>query len=191
MKKLVFLSATLMILVAANAQTGDVATQEKTVKQQEAAIRKQKREDKKELRKLEGKDVSYQAKQQFAFDFGDIKPVEWSRMEQYDRAVFTKDGKEYIAYYDADAQLIGTTTIKSFSDLPEAAQKYINKHYAGYTTQKVLFYDDNEYNDSDMILYGAQFADEDNYFVEMAKGDKKIVLQVNTEGEVFFFSDHA
>jgi len=38
-----------------------------------------------------------------------------------------------------------------------------------------------------MILYGIQFEDADNYFVELSKGTKKIVLQVNTDGVVFFF----
>ena len=38
-----------------------------------------------------------------------------------------------------------------------------------------------------MTLYGTQFDDEDSYFVEMQKGDKKIVLKVKMDGEVFFF----
>jgi len=36
-------------------------------------------------------------------------------------------------------------------------------------------------------LYGVQFEDADNYFVELSKGIKKNVLQVNTEGVVCFF----
>jgi hypothetical protein len=40
-----------------------------------------------------------------------------------------------------------------------------------------------------MILYGIQFEDQDNYFVELSKASKKIVLQVNPEGAVFFFKD--
>lgn len=40
-----------------------------------------------------------------------------------------------------------------------------------------------------MILYGQQFADEDNYFVELVKGSKKIVLRSNMAGDVSFFSN--
>jgi hypothetical protein len=40
-----------------------------------------------------------------------------------------------------------------------------------------------------MILYGNEFEDEDNYFVEMTNGRKTIVLQVNMEGNVSFFKD--
>ena len=40
---------------------------------------------------------------------------------------------------------------------------------------------------TDMILYGLQFEDQDNYFVELTKGKDKIVVQVTPEGDVFFF----
>ena len=40
-----------------------------------------------------------------------------------------------------------------------------------------------------MMLYGQQFADADNYFVELSKDNKKIVLQVNMSGEVFYFAN--
>jgi hypothetical protein len=53
----------------------------------------------------------------------------------------------------------------------------------------VIFYDDNEHNDNDMMLYGIQFEDEDNYFVELSKGSKQIVLQVTPEGNIFFFTE--
>jgi len=36
------------------------------------------------------------------------------------------------------------------------------------------------------MLYGAQFEDADNYFVELSKDKNKLVLQVNNEGIVFF-----
>ncbi len=59
--------------------------------------------------------------------------------------------------------------------------------YKDYTIGPVVFYDDNEANSTDMILYGEQFEDADNYFVELSKGTKKIVVQVSPEGVVYFF----
>ena len=38
-----------------------------------------------------------------------------------------------------------------------------------------------------MVMYGIQFDDSDNYFVELTKGTGKIVLRVNPGGTVFFF----
>ena len=52
----------------------------------------------------------------------------------------------------------------------------------------VLFFDDNEYNETDMELFGVQFETADNYFVELTKGDKKEVVKVDTSGEVYHFT---
>jgi hypothetical protein len=73
--------------------------------------------------------------------------------------------------------------------MPDNARKCIEKHYSDYTTQSVILFDDNEYNSSDMILYGNAFEDADNYFVELSNNNRKIVLQVNMEGLVTFFKD--
>ena len=37
------------------------------------------------------------------------------------------------------------------------------------------------------MLYGQQFADADNYFVEMHKGSKQVILQVNMSGRSILF----
>jgi hypothetical protein len=92
-------------------------------------------------------------------------------------------------FYDIDGILVGTTQIKTFGDVPVKGQQAIKKNYKDYTIGQVVFYDDNEANDTDMKLYGMQFDDKDNYFVELLKGTNKIVVQVNTEGDVFFFKD--
>lgn len=74
--------------------------------------------------------------------------------------------------------------------LPAKAQQEIIKHYTNYEKAPVIFYDDNEYNDTDMILYGLQFQDEDNYFIELAdKKGRPIVLKVTPGGEVSYFTD--
>lgn len=192
MKKLILLSAAALIISSVNAQSETAAAikkNEKKLEHRESTIKKKLRTDRKEMRKLEGTEVSQLAKDAFYADFGNITPVTWQREPVYDKATFTRKGHEMSAYYDIDAKLIGTTTVKTFKDIPASAQKHILKEYSGYTPGRVIFYDDNEYNDNDMMLYGVQFADEDNYFVELSKGSKQIVLQVSPQGDVFFFSE--
>lgn len=149
--------------------------------------RELKRDNRTALRKLDDKEASYQSKQAFFKDFGNVEVLKWERSDNLDEATFMKDGHQMKAYYDFDSELVGTTSNKLFSDLPVAGQQYIEKHYAGYIKGPVIFFDDNEYSDTDMILYGAQFEDADNYFIELSNDQEHLILQVNPEGNVLFF----
>jgi len=131
---------------------------------------------------------NYTTEQNFLVQFPDATNVSWKR-NGFEEASFTMNGKDMKAFYDYNSELVGTTSPVSYAELPADAQKYIEKHYADYTTGNVLLFDDNEYNDTDMMLYGNTFEDEDNYFVELSNNEKKIVLQVNMEGLVTFFKD--
>jgi len=77
----------------------------------------------------------------------------------------------------------------TFTDLPEKAQKYINKKYKDYNKGVVIFFNDNEFNETDMLLYNLQFQDEDSYFAELSKDNKKIVVRSNAAGDVYFFKE--
>jgi hypothetical protein len=193
MKKLFFLpAATFILATTVNAQTNedpaknDMATT--SIGKSGSLMKKEKKEERKELRKLKGNEVSYQAKQAFYRDFENIQVSQWERLDNFDETTFIKDGQAMSAFYDYDAQLVGTTANKTFTDLPANAQKYIDKKYADYTIGDVLFFDDNELNETDMILYNTQFDDQDSYFVELNKDNKKIVLQVAMNGDVSFFT---
>lgn len=131
---------------------------------------------------------SYMTAQHFMIDFPNATNVTWKRFD-FEEASFTLNGKEMKAFYDPDNVLIGTTTPANYSDLPANAQKEIEKYYKDYTPKSVMLFDDNEFNDTDMILYGNAFEDEDNYFVEMTNNNKTVVLQVNMEGLVSYFKD--
>jgi hypothetical protein len=184
MKKLLISAAiTLIGLTSIQAQNQD----EKVVKSDIKTIKKQERSDRITLRKMEDKDVAYQSKDQFNIDFANVTDVSWTRSGYFDEAIFNKDGKQMKAFYDIDSHLVGTVTAKTFADLPASAQKNITKRYKDYTIDKVIFYDDNEANETDMILYGSQFDDEDNYFVELSKGTENLVLHVSTDGDVAYF----
>jgi hypothetical protein len=191
MKKIIVLTVAILSAAAViNAQDSDIALRKdiKDLKQEQASIRKDKKEQKKELRKLEGQEVSYQSKQQFYVDFGNLPVSEWKRAAYFDEATFIMDGQVMQAYYDEDSQLVGTTTDKSFTDIPTVAQKYINNKYRDYDKGVVVFFDDNEANDMDMVMYGTPVDDSDMYFVELSKDNKRIVLGVDMDGNVSFFT---
>lgn len=196
MKKIITLASVSLLLSAGVFAQQNKKSNEETIrdnaavaKNEEMQVKSDIKSDKKDLRKLEGKEASYQAKQAFYRDFGTLKVIRWRRTPEYDQATYRdKDGTVHDAYYDYDADLIGTSTLKTFSDLPESAQNWINKEYSGYKHKEVLFFKDNEYNDTNMTLYGMAFDDADNYFVELQKGHHKVVLQVDPEGLVTFFA---
>ena len=139
------------------------------------------------LKKLEGNVVSDEAKKNFILDFSDVKDAQWKRSGTFDEVTFTKDHKQLTAYYDSGGMLVGTTSAREFSDLPDKGRQEIKSKYKDYTVNQVIFYDDNESNPTDMILWATQFDDEDLYFVELAKGINKIVVMVTPAGKVSMF----
>ncbi len=183
---MIYSAAILMVLSCATSQAQD--TKELSHNSEMNKVKKESKAEKKEMQKMDKHFVSNLSKDAFYADFGKIPRVSWENELGFDIALFTKDGKDYKAFYDFNSKLVGTTTLKTFTDLPERAQEDIKKHYKDYTVDKVVFFKDNEANDADMLLYGTQFSDADNYFVEMSNKTKNIVLQVNSNG-VFFFSE--
>ena len=134
-------------------------------------------------------EVSDLTKNNFASDFPDAKNVDYVRTNEFDEVFFKEGNKNLNAYYDADNKLVGTTQEISFTDLPANAQKEILKKYAGYSIASVIKFDDNESNETDMIMYGTTLDDTDNYFVELKNDSKSTVVKVDPSGEVFFFKD--
>ena len=182
MKKLIA-SAIVALLAVTAVQTQAQITARAIEKESKA----EKKDARKELRKREGNEVSSMSKDHFASDFGNISDVKWTRGGQFEEAEFIKDGQQTIAYYDYNSNLVGSTTSKKFSDLPANAQKEIKKQYKDYVAGAVILYDDNEDNDTNMVLFSHQFDDADHYFVTVSKGKQEIVLMVTMTGEVSYF----
>jgi len=60
--------------------------------------------------------------------------------------------------------------------------------YFSSTAQlRQVYIDDNEDNDTDMMLYNTVFQDADNYFVALQNDKQLIILKVDMEGAVSFF----
>ena len=176
MKKIAILSM-LFLMVMATMQT------------QAQETKSERKSERKALRKLNGNDVSEMAKTNFYSDFGKVQNAIWKRSGAFDEVAFTQDGVKKNAFYDENSDLVGTTQAKTFSDLPAKAQKEISTKYKDYKVVQVIFYNDNEAVDTDMILFGVQFDHADNYFVEVSNGSKAMVLQVTMSGDVIFFKD--
>ena len=191
MKKLAFLTLTfLMAIGILQIQAQDPKKEKLAINETKKEIKTEKKELKSErqiLRKLEGNDVSTISKNSFYADFGDIPNAKWTRAAYFDEVRFNKDGHDMTGFYDSDGKLVGTTTIKTFADIPARGQKEIKSKYKDYTVGPVIYFDDNEFNETDMMLYGLQFDDEDNYFVELTKGSSKIIVRVNSAGDLYFF----
>lgn len=137
-----------------------------------------------------GGNVSTIASENFSRDFPTANDISAKRYNDFDEFQFkAKNGELITAFYDDQGNLVGTCQLKTFSDLPADGQREINSRYKDYTVGNVIFYDDNEANETDMTLYGIQFDDVDSYFVELTKGDKKIAVQVLKDGQVMYFTD--
>jgi hypothetical protein len=173
----------LIICFSAMLTTGaQAAVTEKTIPNTNAVKNKMLSKIKKPLK------VSPATKSQFYRDFGNVPVIQWKRTKNFDKATFIKDGEITSAFYDNSPDLVGTTTSKTFDDLPAAAQIRIEKSYAGYAVGDILFFDDNELNETDMVLYDQSFEDADNYFIELKKDNKKIVVKSDMQGNVSYFT---
>ena len=159
-------------------------------RKEERIERREIRKEYHRLRRAENRnEVSDLTRNQFAIDFPDAKNVRFVRTKEFDEVLFIYGKKKLTAYYDYDHELVGTTQDKTFADLRENAQKEILKKYAGYNIDGVIKFDDNESNETDMIIYGTSFDDADNYFVELKNDSKDLIVKVDLAGYVSFFKD--
>lgn len=165
-----------------------IKADQKQLHAQEKSIKKELKEEHHDLRKLKGNEIAYASKESFFSDFGNIAGVAWRREDNFDVADFTKDGVKQSAFYDVDSKLVGVVMKKTFADLPQRAQTYINGKYKNYKKENVLLFDDNEENQTDMVMYRRPFEDADNYFIELSKGNEHFVLKCDMEGNVSYFA---
>jgi hypothetical protein len=185
MKKIFFASAVVVIagfFIPVNARMSPGKMDRETRKH----IRKEKREERRELWLHS---VNVTTENQFYNDFPGAKEVSWTE-NIFAEATFYDGNILKTAYYSTDNTLVGTTTDVDFSVLPGKAKQYIHKKYPGYTAGKVILFDDNEANDTDMFLFSNSFNDEDNYFALLTKGSKQIILKINMQGAVSFFRNY-
>jgi hypothetical protein len=132
-------------------------------------------------------DVNSLSIDQFHTDFKNAKNATWRKTSHFDEVSFSRNGKKMTAYYNEDGDLVGTTSVKSFKDLPQEGQKQINDEYAGYSLGPVILFRNDNVSPDESNIYGPQYRYSENYFVEMKKGNNKIVVQVNPVGTIYYF----
>ncbi len=184
MKKTLFTTALLITLSSVVAYAGFAAP--KTDGETKKQLRKERRERRQELWLHS---VSKFTEDQFYDDFPAAANVSWTE-GAFAEATFYEGNTLKTAYYNKGDELVGTTTEVDYSVLPAKAKKFISQKYPGYSIRKVILFDDNESNDTDMFLFNHSFEDKDTYFPVLSKGSKEIILMVTTDGSVSFFKDY-
>ena len=134
--------------------------------------------------------VSISTQTQFAEDFPGATDVHYAKSKDYDVVYFTSGKRHLKSYYDYKSELLGTTQNETFANLPENAQKKILKDYADYTIVRVIKFDAAEGEDHslDLIEFGSEDDNPDNYYVELKNNSKAIVVKVDLSGDVDFFA---
>jgi hypothetical protein len=160
----------------------------KAERESKREARKEKRELKEQQRDIMEGVVSEKTEWQFALDFPNATDVAYTRTSNFEEAEFTLNGKAMTAYYDFHNELVGTTNEAFYSDIPISAQNEIRKFYQDYDVKQVIQFHDNQFNDTDMVLYGTSFEDTDNWFVELQKDSKKVIMKVSAEGLVSYYA---
>ena len=148
-----------------------------------------KKHGRKVLKKLTGSKESEQSRATFYAQFGNVSDVQWERQDYFDVATFTQKGQQMKAYFDNDGELVGTSVHTDIKAVPEKGQMEIAKKYHDYTVADVILYDDNEEQISDIILFGTQFESTDNYFVELKKDNRRVIVKVTPEGQMSLFKE--
>ncbi len=71
----------------------------------------------------EGREASYQSKEEFFRNFGDHPDAVWSATNAFDKVVFDNNGIITTAYYDFDAKLVGTTNVNNLRKFTRSRTK--------------------------------------------------------------------
>lgn len=143
--------------------------------------------ERKEIRRESNAEVSVFTQNQFYQDFPDATNIRYEKTANFDEVAFNSGKSDMRAYYDIRSNLVGTTETKTFADLPENAQRNIEKKYGDYNIERVFKYDDNEANDVDLTMFDMAFDSGDNYFVILNRDNQRLILQVDMAGNVSFF----
>ncbi len=137
--------------------------------------------------KNEGDEVNQNSIDNFYSTIGNASNVVWTRGDYFDAATYTQRGKEKIAYFDFNGELVGTTTTIKVTQLSSALQKSIKKTYSDCTIGQITFFRDGDQDATDSDLFGNPFESPNHYFIELSKNTDKFIVQGESNGNVTFF----
>jgi len=132
---------------------------------------------------------SAEAEDSFKANIGSAPDVKWSHSAALDVATYSKNNTETQAIFDFSGKLIGTSTLQKFSDLPKSAQNRITRQYKDYTIGEVIHLTYLGSLAPDFVLSGNLYNNPSNYFVDLKKGARMLVIEVTPDGETNLFSE--
>lgn len=109
--------------------------------------------------------INRNAAASFKKDFNTASDVSWSETSHYYRATFHLDKQTFLAYYDAQGNLISVVHHMLSTGLPEQLRKDIRKQYANYWVSE---------------LFQVSFDEGSYYFIELKNADETIVLTTDS-----------
>jgi|GEM_PF-1925705 hypothetical protein len=134
--------------------------------------------------------VNTLSEESFRADIGNISDVAWTHTSDMDVATYTRNNEKDEAIFDFNGNLIGTSKAVKFSALPKSAQDRIKKEYRDYTIGQVIHFDYTGEIAPDFVMSGNQFDSPQAYFVDLKKGTRTLVVEVNPGGDVILFSEY-
>ena len=138
--------------------------------------------------KNDGKDseVSYFAENNFLNKYFAAENVKWTVTSNFQKAVFTLDGKTMSAFFDRNGEYIATTQYVESTKIPVVGQKRLAKLYADYKVNEVIRYDfDGEPDAHLQTLTGKRFYNT-IYFVNLSKDKEMLLVKVTPDGDVSY-----
>jgi len=138
--------------------------------------------------KNDGKDaeVSYFAENNFLNKYYSAENVKWTVTSNFQKAVFTLDGKTMSAFFDRNGEYIATTQYVDAKKIPAVGQKRLAKLYGDYKVNEVVRYDfDGESEAHLQILTGKRFYNT-IYFVNLQGDKENALVKVTPDGDVSY-----
>jgi hypothetical protein len=122
-----------------------------------------------------GTNVTIMVMNHFSSDFRGAENVKWTVTSKFTKAVFEMDDKKMEAFYSTNGEFMGASSAIHFSKLPKKAIKKLAVQYpaAVYKLEECIEFTNAE--------------EEKNYYVSYLTEKGKVILQINSFGDISFF----
>ncbi len=113
--------------------------------------------------------VNFRVKNNFEAQFADATNVQWTLTSNYAKASFELNDETVDAFYSLDGEAIGISHKVNLKKLPLKAIQKIRKDYSTYTVVETISFEQDG---------------EKSFYVSLADGNKKQIVQVSVYGNV-------
>ncbi|PRY55268.1 hypothetical protein B0I27_101237 [Arcticibacter pallidicorallinus] len=131
-------------------------------------------------------EVSYFAENNFLNKYYGAENVKWTVTSNFQKAVFTLEGKTMSAFFDRNGEYIATTQYVAAEKIPAVGKKRLAKLYGDYKVNEVVRYDYDGQADAHMqLLTGKRFYNT-SYFVNLKNEKENVLVKVTPDGDVSY-----